>query len=113
MYVADQQRSEDFYVGQLGFTKVTDEEMVPGARWLEVRPPGGQTSLVLSSAEAFGKQPGEGAYLHFASEDVHETAKQLREAGVTVTDPEEQPWGTFIRATDPDGHQVQITQQPN
>lgn len=111
MYVADQDASLAFYVDQLGFAKVRDEEMWPGARWLEVAPSGGQTSIVLSSAADFNKQPGDGAYLTFACDDIQATVKQLREAGVTVTDPVEESWGTFIKATDPDGHQVQIAQK--
>jgi lactoylglutathione lyase len=109
MYVGDQQRSLDFYTGKLGFAKVVDEEMWPGARWVEVLPPGGQTSIVLSSAVAFGKRPGEGAFLTFACDDVHATCRELRAAGVEVTDPVEEAWGTYIKATDPDGHHVQIS----
>jgi lactoylglutathione lyase len=111
MYVADQDRSLDFYVGKLGFTKKVDQEMWPGARWLEVIPSMGQTSIVLSSAAAFDKQPGEGAYLTFACDDILTTVRELRELRVTVSDPIEEPWGTYVKATDPDGHQVQISQK--
>jgi catechol 2,3-dioxygenase-like lactoylglutathione lyase family enzyme len=112
MYVADQDASRAFYVDQLGFEVVGDEEMWPGARWLEVRPPGAQTSVVLSAAAAFDKRPGEGAYLTFACDDVDATVEALRAAGVSVTDPVEEPWGTYIKATDPDGHEVQIARKP-
>jgi lactoylglutathione lyase len=111
MYVSDQDASLDFYVNKLAFNKKIDEEMWPGARWLEVVPPKGQTSIVLSSAAAFDKQPGEGAYLTFACDDIDNTVKELRERGVIVTDPVQEPWGTYIKATDPDGHQVQIAQK--
>ena len=111
MYVADQGKSRDFYVDKLGFTTKIDEEMWPGARWIELVPPRGQTSIVLSNAAAFDKQPGEGAYLTFACDDIHATVNELRDRGVTVTDPVEEPWGTYIKATDPDGHQVQIAQK--
>lgn len=111
MYVADQQRSTDFYVGKLGFTKTTDAEMWPGARWVEVTPPGGQTSITLHSAAAFGKNPTDSAHLIFACDDIQQTAHHLRQAGVTVTDPVREPWGTYITATDPDGHHVMITQK--
>jgi hypothetical protein len=33
------------------------------------------------------------------------------ELGVTVTDPRQRPWRTYIKATDSDGHQVQISQE--
>jgi len=111
MYVADQERSREFYVDKLGFEVVRDEEMWPGARWLEVAPRGAQTAIVLSSAADFGKRPGEGAYLTFACDDVHATVRQLREAGVKVTDPVAEPWGTYIKATDPDGNEVMIVQK--
>jgi lactoylglutathione lyase len=111
MYVADQAKSREFYVDRLGFEVVRDEEMWPGARWLEVRPTGAQTSIVLSSAAAFDKRPGEGAYLTFACDDIEATVRQLRAAGVTVTDPVTESWGTFVKATDPDGHEVQIAQK--
>ncbi|MEU6784443.1 VOC family protein [Nonomuraea angiospora] len=111
MYVADQQRSVDFYVDKLGFTKTVDAEMWPGARWVEVKPPNGQTSITLHSAEAFDKKPGEGAYLTFACDDIDETVRQLRALGVTVTDPVEESWGTYIKATDPDGHEVMISKK--
>lgn len=38
MYVADQDRSLDFYVGKLGFRKKVDREMWPGACRLEITP---------------------------------------------------------------------------
>ncbi|WP_028478304.1 VOC family protein [Nocardia sp. CNY236] len=110
MYVGDQVSSRRFYVDQLGFQVVRDEEIFPGARWLEVRPPGGQTTIVLSAAAAFDKRPGEGAYLHFATADIHETRERLRAAGVEVTEVTTAPWGTYINATDPDGHHVMIAQ---
>ncbi len=108
MYVADQEASRAFYVDKLGFSVVRDEEMWPGARWLEIAPPQGQTSIVLSTAETFGKKPGEGAYLTFACDDIAATVEQLRAAGAEVTDPVEEPWGTYIKALDPDGNEVQI-----
>jgi lactoylglutathione lyase len=111
MYVADQDASLAFYVGKLGFTTKVDEEMWPGARWLEVVPPNGQTSVLLSSAAAIDKQPGEGAYLTFACDDIHTPRSRSCARGVTVTDPVEEPWGTYIKATDPDGHQVQISEK--
>jgi catechol 2,3-dioxygenase-like lactoylglutathione lyase family enzyme len=42
MYVRDQDDSKAFYADRLGFEVLRDEEMFPGARWLELRPPGGR-----------------------------------------------------------------------
>jgi lactoylglutathione lyase len=111
MYVADRDRSVDFYVDKLGFERLIDQEMLPGAGWIEVGPPQAQTSIVLSSAQAFDKEPGEGAHLTFACDDIVATVKELRAVGVEVTDPVEELWRTYCKATDPDGHEVQIAQK--
>jgi len=36
VYVSDQDRSLDFYVGKLGFEKRADRDMGPSGRWIEV-----------------------------------------------------------------------------
>lgn len=111
LYVSDQQESVDFYVDKFGFTKTTDAEMFPGARWIEVKPPNGPTTIAIHNAEAFGRKPGEGAYLTFACDDIEATVNELRAAGVTVTDPVTEPWGTYAKADGPDGHEIQIHQK--
>ncbi len=111
LYVADQQESLDFYVELLGFTKTVDVEAAPGWRWIEVVPPGAQTAIAIHDAAAAGKQPGEGAYLTFACDDIQATVTQLRESGAIVTDPVSEPWGTWAKINGPDGHDVQIHQK--
>ena len=108
MYVSDQEESLAFYRDVLGFSVVTDQDMGGGARWLEVAPPDGSTTIALHDAAADGKRPGEGAYLTFSCDDVAATVAQLRDKGAAVSDPDEQPWGTFAFVKGPDGHRVQI-----
>ena len=45
--VSDQDRARDFYVDTLGFELVSDTAMGPDQRWVQVRPPGSQTSITL------------------------------------------------------------------
>lgn len=47
--VSDQQRAKRFYTEVLGFEELTDVPMgdPDGPRWIEVRPPGAQTRVVL------------------------------------------------------------------
>ena len=45
--VSDTDRALDFYVGTLGFEKRLDAEFAEGQRWVEVAPPGAQTSIAL------------------------------------------------------------------
>jgi catechol 2,3-dioxygenase-like lactoylglutathione lyase family enzyme len=49
--VADQDEALAFYTGTLGFEVRIDAEFAPGQRWIEVAPPGAQTSLALVSRE--------------------------------------------------------------
>src|SRR5215831_6421289 len=48
IYVRDQDRSLEFYVGQLGFRVVVDHRFADGQRWLEVAPPDGNAHLGLA-----------------------------------------------------------------
>ena len=54
----DQDRALDFYVGTLGFVLVTDQPMGPGTRWIEVRPPKGETGLALFTLWNLGTLAG-------------------------------------------------------
>ncbi|MBQ0986609.1 VOC family protein [Streptomyces sp. F63] len=112
LYVSDQDVALAFYRDVLGFTVVTDADMGQGARWLEVKPEGAQTSIVLSDAAAFDKSPGEGAYLTFAAGDVAATVEELRQRGAEVTDPVIEPWGTYATVDAPDGHKLQFNERP-
>lgn len=113
LYVGDQEEALAFYRDTLGFDVVTDSDMGGGARWTEVRPRGAQTSVVLSAAAAFGKAPGEGAYLTFAADDVAATVAELRSRGATVSDPFSEPWGTYATVDAPDGHHLQFHERPD
>src|SRR5699024_3610217 len=67
---------------------------------------------VLAAAAAFGKQPGEGAYLTFAADDVAATVEQLRARGASTSDVTREPWGTYATVEAPDGHMLQFNEQP-
>ncbi len=112
LYVGDQDEALAFYRDTLGFELVTDADMGGGARWIEVRPPGAQTSIVVSAASAFGKDPGEGAHLTFTADDVVATVAELRSRGATVSDPVSEPWGTYATVEAPDGHRLQFHERP-
>ena len=48
VYVGDQQQALEFFRESLGCEVLTDAPYGDGYRWIEVRPPDAQTSLVLS-----------------------------------------------------------------
>ena len=48
--VGDQEKAVDFYCRTLGFEKRRDVPMPNGERWIEVAPPGGETSIAVMPA---------------------------------------------------------------
>ena len=112
LYVADQSRAREFYVDALGFEVTTDADMGEMGRWIEVAPPGAKTAFVLADAAGFQKtdQIGKSADVTLSCSDVQELYNDLRAKGVPATEPERQSWGTFIKITDPDGHEFVVSQ---
>lgn len=113
IYVSDQDKAREFYAGLLGFQVRREADMGPMGRWLEVAPEGAETGFMLADAAAFGKQDqiGAAADLVLHTDDVAGLHQRLAAAGVPVTEPETQSWGTFVKITDPDGL-VFVVSQP-
>lgn len=112
VYVSDQDRALTFYRDVLDFEVIMDVPMNKTSRWIEVKPRGAETSIVLALASAFDKQPGDGAFLTFASDDVASTVKQLRARGASTSEVIHEPWGTYATVDAPDGHKLQFNERP-
>ena len=97
-----------FFVDVLGFVVLTDTEMWPGARWLEVAPPGAQTGVVLSRAADFEREPDTQYPIGLHATDLAAVVAAARRHGVAVTDPTTEEWGSFVRVTDPEGRQLLV-----
>lgn len=110
LYVADQEKSLDFYINKLGFVEVTNAEMAPGKRWIEVAPPEARTTLVLSKAADFDVESGSATAPTLCCEDLQQTYDQLRAAGVTVSEPVTEPWNSYLVVTDPDGYTFVVSE---
>ena len=111
LYVADQDRAKRFYVDTLGFELNADQPGMGGiGRWIEVAPPGAQTSFMLADAAGWSKQDriGKSADVTLRCENVRALQAELTAKGVPVTEPQTQRFGTFIDITDPDGHQLRV-----
>lgn len=93
--VSDQDRAKRFYVDVLGFEEVTDVAMgdPDGPRWIEVRPPGGSTRVVLFlDAEKGG---GFGPCV-FDTDDIVRTCDEIAEhGGIVSTAPKLEAWGSW------------------
>ena len=111
LYVADQDRAKEFYVDTLGFELGADQPSPGGiGRWIEVAPPGAQTSFMLADAAGWNKQDriGDSADVTLRCDDARALHAELSAKGVPVTEPQTQRFGTFIDITDPDGHRLRV-----
>jgi catechol 2,3-dioxygenase-like lactoylglutathione lyase family enzyme len=102
--VSDQDRARDFYVDVLGFDLLRDSEIVPGMRWVQVAPRGGETTLTLVTW--FETMPaGSNRGLVLETDDLEGDVGRLRDRGLEFPDGiQQQPWGRFVTFSDPDGN---------
>jgi catechol 2,3-dioxygenase-like lactoylglutathione lyase family enzyme len=109
--VSDPERSKAFYVNQLGFELVRDDDSVPGIRWLQVVPRGSSTSLTLVTW--FDTMPsGSLQGLVLQSEDLDSDYRTLLDRGVNFdSPPTHQPWGLEAVMLDPDGNKLVLQQR--
>ena len=81
--VVDQDRALAFYTEVLGCELSADVEVWPGARWVEVVPPGSEVSLVLLPPDS--EIP---VAVRLVTTDAAAAHAQLREAGATLHNDE-------------------------
>ena len=86
----------DFYTTKLGFELQSDVTMGDGYRWIEVVPPGAETTLTLT--KPFPGQDPTGASFHpsfvFGTDDIDATYEELSGKGVEfIEKPTMQLWG--------------------
>lgn len=113
--VADQQRAKRFYTEVLGFELLSDQPMggpddSDGPRWIEVRPPGAATRVVLfEQPDATG---GFGPCV-FDTDDIVKTARDIQSAGGTIIEePARAPWGGWwARFSDSEGNEFGMNQR--
>jgi lactoylglutathione lyase len=104
--VSDQDRAKKFYTEQLGFELVRDDPMGDpgGPRWIEVRPPGARTHVVL-----FDDPAGTGQFgpCVFDTDDINATAEDLKAKGVEILEePRMAEWGSWwARFRDSEGNE--------
>ena len=108
--VADQDRAKRFYVDVLGFEVRLEAPFEGGQRWVEVAPPGAETSLTLVTWFP-AMPPGSLTGLVLGCDDIDATYAQLAERGVPFAGPiEDAPWGRFTTFDDPDGNDWVLAQ---
>lgn len=124
VFVADQDKALDFYVGKLGLEVSLDQDL-GFMRWLTVRVPGqhgrdillerpGQPAMDDSSATQIRELISKGASgftVGFATDDCKKTYQELLSKGVEFTqEPVEQSYGIDMGVRDPFGNHIRIVQ---
>jgi catechol 2,3-dioxygenase-like lactoylglutathione lyase family enzyme len=103
--VTDQDRALEFYTKKLGFRVLTDAPFDATQRWIELGIPRAETRVVLFTADDHKKMIGSFMNFTFVTDNVEETAKELKARGVEfVQEPQKADWGTSAIFKDPDGN---------
>ena len=108
--VQDQDRAMRFYLDVLGFELRTDVEVWPGARLVEVVPPGGGVGLVLLPPDS--PLP---LAVRMGTTDAEAAHARVREAGVTLHNEEVLRWEgvpPMFAFADPDGNGLVYLEDP-
>jgi predicted enzyme related to lactoylglutathione lyase len=112
VYVEDQNKAVEFYTQKLGFRVRRSMPMGPHANWVEVSPPGAETSLVLYPRAMMANWEQLKPSVVFHCADVFAACTKLEADGVRITMlPTPLPWGMFAKFADPDGNEFGLTTQ--
>jgi catechol 2,3-dioxygenase-like lactoylglutathione lyase family enzyme len=121
IYVLDQDRALDFYVGVLGLEVATDADL-GFMRWLTVRWPGDSKEILLERPGPPAHDPvtadevaslvtkgAAGGWLGFSTDDVDALHDELVAKGVEVTQPPtDQSYGRDMGFRDPFGNNLRV-----
>jgi catechol 2,3-dioxygenase-like lactoylglutathione lyase family enzyme len=115
LVVRDYDRAIDFFVNVLRFDLVEDTPSTTNdgrpKRWVVVRPPGGETGVLLARADgpqqeaAIGQQFAGRVGFFLRVDDFDDAYARLQAAGVTfVTAPRTEPYGPVVVFLDCEGN---------
>lgn len=115
IFVDDQDRAKAFYTERLGFELRDDQPMGPSSRWISVAPKGATTEVVLYKMDEnwthYRSVQGKSQAISFSVTDMQALYADLKAKGVTITsEPDKQPWGTFMTIQDPDQNSLLLVE---
>jgi len=109
VYVRDQDKSLRFFLDQLGFRLIVDENYESAGRWVAVSPPDGHTVIGLVAPKKKSdeyKLVGKSRHTVFVTENVIAKFEEWQKRGVKFHHPPQTTLfgGVFTRFDDPDGN---------
>lgn len=108
----DQDGALKFWTQCCGFEIETDQPMGPegNGRWIELCINNGGTRIVLFTPPGQEDRVGTFSGLSFECDDVERTYAELKQRGVTFTQPpQRESWGTSAVFADPEGNQFVLS----
>jgi catechol 2,3-dioxygenase-like lactoylglutathione lyase family enzyme len=109
--VTDVDRAKAFYVDQVGFNADHDYQVSESLRFVQLTPPGSACSIVMGTGTT-EMPPGSQKGVQVVVADVAAAREQLVSKGVEASEIDVQPWGSFVRFSDPDGNTWSLQQLP-
>lgn len=104
LYVNNQDQARDFWTKKLGFQVIAEEDDGQGMRWIEIAPPGADTTIVLHNKEYVAKMsPGlnlDTPSLMFYTENADQLYEYLKSINVKVGDIMDIPSGRVFNFAD-------------
>jgi catechol 2,3-dioxygenase-like lactoylglutathione lyase family enzyme len=117
LVVRDYDEAIRYFTGCLRFEVVEDSPLGGGKRWVVVRPPGGDTALVLARAATpeqaarIGDQTGGRVFLFLHTDDFWRDYRDMQSRGVRFTEePREEAYGTVAVFLDLYGNRWDLVQ---
>jgi predicted enzyme related to lactoylglutathione lyase len=108
--VSDHDRALQFYGGTLGFETRRDATFGPGLRWVEVAPPGAQTTIALAPRPD-GQSGSVDTGIRLATADAEATHTYLNSQGVDVDDILRVPGAPLMFSLrDPEGNSLYVVE---
>jgi predicted enzyme related to lactoylglutathione lyase len=87
------------------------EGQAAGVRWIDVVPPGAETSFTLYTPPGMEGRVGEFSNIVFDTDDIQKTYEELTQRGVEFSvQPKMEGWGWWAQFKDPDGNEFGLGQ---
>ncbi|MBY4037779.1 VOC family protein [Rhodococcus fascians] len=108
--VTDVDRAKEFYTS-IGFNADHDARPWEGIRYVQLTPPGSACSIAIGEGIT-DAEPGAAAGILMVVDSAQEAYGHLTALGLTVEEPKDEGWGTFVYFADPDGNKWSLQQLP-
>jgi catechol 2,3-dioxygenase-like lactoylglutathione lyase family enzyme len=109
--VTDVDRAKAFYTEKIGFNADHDHQVNENLRFVQLTPPGSACSIAIG-AGLTDMAPGSVKGLQMVVKDVEAVRAELLRRGAEVSEIDDQPWGSFVYFSDPDGNTWALQQAP-